>query len=81
MFRSDDRLEGRDDTRRSLGQRLIRLHHVEIVIRNYLKRGQNLVQHGTVLGGDAYFDVKLGLLLQAQQDRTELDCLGARSKD
>ena len=38
---------------RNIKQRLLRLHNVQIVVRNHIERFQNLIQHLTVLCGNA----------------------------
>jgi hypothetical protein len=65
-----------------LRQRLSRLHHVQIVVRRHLKRGQHLVEHATMLRGDTGLDRKLaGALPHVQQHRTQLDRFRARAEN
>ena len=63
------------------GQRLPRLHDVEVVIRLYAEDIQDAVQHLPVLGRDADQALKFLPPLQLQGEGAHLDGLGPCSED
>jgi hypothetical protein len=71
---ADHGFERRHHSGGGLGERLCRLHHVQIVFGRDAKRRQHLVQHGTVLRGytNAHFEV-LCPAAHVKKNRTQLD--------
>ena len=68
--------------RREAGQRLARLHQIEIVVGGDGKGRQHLVQHVAVLRRDADFHREfIRLRAQPVNQRTKLDALRARSEN
>ena len=57
------------------------LHDVEVIVGNYLKESQHLVEHLTVLTCHAYNRLEiLGILFECLHQRSHLDSFGASAK-
>ena len=82
LFFREDRFEGSDDTRRGLGKGLTGAHDVEVSVWDDLERRENLVEHFTVLRGDADPDVEIIRTgLHVPNYRTQFNSLGPSTED
>ena len=78
----EDGFEGSDDTRRGLGKGLTGAHDVEVSVWDDLERRENLVEHFTVLRGDADPDVEIIRTgLHVPNYRTQFNSLGPSTED
>ncbi|MBV6394155.1 MAG: hypothetical protein KPEEDBHJ_03404 [Anaerolineales bacterium] len=71
----------REDARAELRQSLIFAHQVQVVIRLDLKQVQYLVEHLSVLGGDAYPRLHAGFGGKLTDDRGKFDRFGAGAEN
>ncbi len=70
-----------DQARAQSGQRLSRLHQIQIEIRHNAKHGKHLIQHLPVLRGHANKRFQVGSLLQRLHQRAKLDSFGPRAEN
>ena len=76
------RLELQQHIAGDVEQRLARLHDRQVVVRHDVEHMQHLVEHLTVLAGDAHDGLEVaGTRLQLVDERAHLDCLRAGAKD
>jgi len=78
-MRHQERIEPRQNACGHPCQALSRLHDCEVVIGLNAKERQHGPSHVLMLAGEHNFGLKAGLCLERQDDRRELDRLGARA--
>ena len=77
----EDVTESGEDTCCDIGEVLTLFHDVEVVVRGYIEDFENLVEHFSVLTGDAHDGLELiGTLLELLDQRAHLDGLRTGSE-
>ena len=63
------------------GQGLTGTHDVQVIIGLYIENLSDLIQHLTVLAGEADDALNIGILLQLLYQRAHFDCLGTGAEN
>ena len=81
LFRFQHSLDALQNIDRHIEQRLLVLHNRKVIVRNYMKCLQHLIQHLTMLAGHANDRLQFLTLFELIDQRTHLDCFRAGSKN